>query len=738
MTRCLTAKSINIFKKLSLTMLLLSVVASTSETAVASDLLLEEIIVTATRRAVNVQDIPFSITALSGGALEDLGADDLGDFAPTIAGLEFANFAPGLNRITMRGISTQTGESTVGFYIDEMPITADPIAQPNVKTFDANRVEILRGPQGTLFGEASMGGTVRIIMNQPDASGFAGAVQATVADVHNGGINFGIDGMVNVPIVEDKLALRIVGSIRENDGFIDNIASGEDDINDEELQSARVALAWTPNDKLKVTANFHHINNDVEGSFISNRDWEQSRFIDEPRDDASQRYNLTINYSLPWADFVSTTSYFTRDTLRVQDQTAGFVAAATAQGIPLPAGISASQSNDIDYDIFVQEARLVSTQGKRLDWLIGAFYKNSERTSVGNASSAPVVVIPAGIFAPVPIAIDPLLTGDDKNEFEQWAVFGELTFHITEQLHATAGVRYFEEENTFTVNTGGFFAGPLPFTGNSVAKADELTPRFSLQYDLSDDVMLYGTASKGFRTGGANPTKPVFDLFGVPLPATFEPDTLWNYEIGAKTLSFDGRLVINGAFYHIDWDEIQLPASAGGVFNGTFNAGSATSEGVELEITALPTDNVKLTFAGNYTDAELDENVNLTTPLGSFPVAIEGNELPLVPKWKINVGAEYRHPFANGWIGYVRGNASFSPERFNFADNNPAEELRSYQVYDLQLGLEKDRYEVVLFFDNLTNEVVEYAFQTGPPLDVDRFINPGKPRTIGVTARARF
>jgi outer membrane receptor protein involved in Fe transport len=681
----------------------------------ADGFILEEVTVTATRRDMSVQDVPLSITALSGSLLRDMAADDLEDFAPSVAGLEFAAFAPGLNRITMRGISTQTGEASTGFYVDEMPITADPVAQPDVKTFDVDRVEILRGPQGTLFGEASMGGTIRIIMNQPDPSAFEAAVQGTVSDTKHGGTNFGLDGMVNVPLVGDRLALRVVGSLRENEGFIDNVITGENNINDEALRNIRAALAWLPNEDLRITANFHYIENDTDGNFISNRDWEQSRFVAEPRDDTSKRYNLTLEYSFAWADLVSSSSYFTRDTDRPDD-----VTEPLSMLVPIP-GLTGFQTIDIDYDIFVQEVRLVSTQAHRLEWLIGAFYKDSERTFMGNVITSP--------------DLGPLLIGDNEFEFEHWAVFGELTYHVTDRLHAVAGLRYFEEDNVFSVSTTGAFAGP-GFAGTSEASADELTPRFSLTYDINGDAMIYATASKGFRTGGANATKPVFDLFGIPLPQTFEPDTLWNYELGAKLVAHEGRLVANGAFYYIDWKDVQLPASAAGVFTGTFNAGSATSKGVELEITAIPVDNFKFTFAGNYTDAELDEDVSLSTPFGPVPVAVEGNELPLVPEWKVNLGAEYRHPLVGSWTGVLRANASFSPERFNFADNNPAEELRSYELLDLQLAFESSRYDLVLFADNVTDEVVEYAFLGGLP--AERFFAVGKPRTIGLIARARF
>jgi outer membrane receptor protein involved in Fe transport len=690
--------------------------AAVPTVAAANATSFEEIVVTATHRQASVQEIPFSITALSGQSIEKMGADALKDFAVRIAGLEVASFSPGLNRVTIRGISTQTGESSTGFYIDEMPVTADPVAQPDVRTFDINRVEVLRGPQGTLFGEASLGGTIRIITNKPDATKFAAAFQGTLSNTRHGGWNHGANAMVNVPLAENKLALRIVASERKNEGYIDNIQLGQKDVNDERAIDARASLAWTPNEDLTITTTFQYMENETESEFTSNEDYEQVKFTSEPRDDNSYRGNLTVEYEFPWANFISSTSYFERDTLRNIDQT------GPATGL-IPPGITVAQVFDINYEIFAQEARLVSTHGGPLDWLVGIFYKDSKRRTISSTVTNP--------------DLGPLLEGDSDLRFKQWALFGELTYHVTDRLHAVAGLRYFEESDRFSILSFGALTGP-GINNTTKANADLFTPRFSLTYDISKGAMIYATASRGFRTGGANPTKPIFDLLGIPLPETYDPDTLWNYEIGAKIEAFNQRLTINGSAYYMDWKDIQLPASAAGVFNGTFNAGSATSKGVELELMLRPTDHLTLTAAGNYTDATLDETVSVTTPFGDVPVAIDGNELPLVPKWKLSFSGEYIQPLDETWQGVIRASASFVPKRYNFADNNPAERLNAYQLVDVQVGVESERYDILLFADNLTNEVVEYAFLGDPSLPLERFFAVGRPRTIGLTVRGRF
>lgn len=694
----------------------LAVSAGSVAAAESASTEIPEIVVTATHREVALQDVPIAISAVTGAELEKLGADSLQDFAGKIPGLEFASFAPGLNRVTIRGISTQTGESSTGFYIDEMPVTADPTAQPDVRMFDIDRVEILRGPQGTLFGEASLGGTIRIITKRPDAAAFAGAGEVTLSHTTGGGWNYALNGMVNIPLVKDKLALRVVGGWRENAGYIDNVLLNQKNINDDHALNYRATLAWTPSDQTTVLLTYQASDQNNDGEYISNRKREQFRYQDEGRDDEFERANLTIEHKGEWANFVSSTSYFTRESARRIDQT------GAASGL-LPPGVTVLQTYDIDYEIFAQEARLASAAPGPLEWIVGGFYKNSERRMVSRTVTNP--------------DLGPLLDGDNDYRFKQWALFGEATWHATDKLHATLGLRYFEEDDRFHVISSGALTGP-GLDNTSKQKSSEWAPRFSLKYDIDDQSMIYATASRGFRAGGANPTKPIFDIFGIPMPVSYHPDTLWNYEVGLKADLMDRRLAFGLAAYYMDWKDIQLPASAAGVFNGTFNGGDATSKGVEAEITARPTDALTLTFSGNYTDATLSDTVILSTPLGPVIAAVKGNALPLVPRWKMSAGAEYRTPIADGWDVALRANASFVGKRYNFADNNPAERLRAYQIVDLQVAFESDRFDIVLFADNVTDEVAEYAFQGDPSLPGERLFSANQPRTIGVTARARF
>ncbi|MEI9994198.1 MAG: TonB-dependent receptor [Rhizomicrobium sp.] len=676
---------------------------------------METVVVTATRRPEAIQTVPMSITAFTDATLRKLGADNLKDFADKVPGLEFASFAPGLNRVTIRGISTQTGESSVSFYLDEMPITADPTAQPDVKVFDVDHVEVLRGPQGTLFGESSLGGTIRIITHQPDASAFSGAIQGMTSNTSHGGENYSADGMVNIPIVQDELALRVVGSWRNDAGFIDNQVLHKNDVNDSRSTNYRGILAWTPTQALTVSLAYQGENQRNNGSFISDGDLQQFRYVPESRVDNFQRYNLTVKYDADWASIVSSTSYFGRQTESKTDDTgAGF-------GI-LPPGVTAVAPDKIDYNIFTQEVRVVSNQSGPLEWIVGAFYKNSTRSDLNSIDTTP--------------DLGPLLDGDFNYRFRQWAVYGALTWHITDLLEASAGLRYFNEDDRFHTDVSGAFAGP-GLVNTSVENTSGLAPRVSLKYNLADSTMAYATVSKGFRPGGANPSKPIFDLLGVPLPLTFKPDTIWNYEVGVKADLFDNRLTLDLAAYYMDWQNIQLPASAA-VFNGTYNAGGATSKGVELEGLARLTERLTLNFSGNYTDATLSDTVILNTPSGPVTEALKGNQLPLVPQWKVSLGAEYRWPISDDWSAALRGDASFVASRYNFADDNPAQRLRAYQLLNLQLEADGPGYAVTLFADNLTDKVVEYAFEADPSLPNTRLFNVGQPRTIGIRLRKDF
>lgn len=679
-----------------------------------------QIIVTGRRIAERLQDVPLSIAAVTGEQLQAQGIDDIRALADRTAGVELTTLSPGLNRVTIRGISNfgEIGESTVGYYIDEMPVSADPFAQPDVKMFDIDRVEFLRGPQGTLFGEASLGGTVRILLNKPDPNEWGADAEGEVSTTRRGGTNYVANAMVNVPIARDKLGLRIVGTYRNNAGWIDNVGLGIRNINDEESWSTRTSLRFLPADNVTLTGTWIHNEVKTGGLFFSNRDREQSTGVTEPREDVFDQFSAVLEVETDFANLTASANHFTRDTSRPR-QELGFLGPLLGLFIPGFSATSAGTSFDLDYSIWTGEVRLASAQPGFFTWQVGAFYKNSKRDENRIFYSVPALPIPPASFA----------TADAETSFEQLAFFGEGVFAITPKVNLTAGVRYFvEDQRGFTANQGLFFnAVGQAVIVDAKGSAEEVTPRVILDFKPNEDVTLYASAAKGFRSGGVNR----FSAF-IPgdVPERFDPDTLWNYEVGAKTSFLDRRITLNAAAYYIDWKNVQVGITPpGSTFGFIDNVGKAVSKGFEVEAVVRPVENLTLTANGNYTDSTIKRDV----PGGTDE---SGNRLPLVPKYKVGGSAQYRAPLGRDLA--LVGLASYTRvgRRFNELANTNT--LRAYENLSLRLSLESEAgWDVAVFADNVTDSFAEYLlFDNASAVGAEYYTN--RPRTIGANARIRF
>ncbi len=714
---------------------------------------LDEIIVTANRKVQRLMEVPQSITALTGTNLEELGADNFSDYARFVPGLDFVEFAPGLTRMTIRGVSAEVGASTVSYYIDEISITAgDQGAQADFKMFDVERVEVLRGPQGTLYGEGSMGGTIKVITKKPDSTKFEGAMDATAGTITGGAEDYSISGMLNVPVFEDKLAVRAVGLYRKSGGWIDNIFPGaeQEDTNSAETYAARVSVRLQATEDLTVTAMGIFNRLDTDNNNVVNQDEDLFLSNVNPRSDDYDLYSLTVDYDFDNVTFTSATSYATRDTaVRFTDSQAaldffngGFLSFITGGEYNITQSLVfiAAESES-----FTQEFRLVSDNDSRLNWTLGGFYRDAEVTGsvfrvttpdftfgTGNLIGAtPGDVVPGGIF-----------TSETTTEVENYAIFGEATYEMTDKLDLTVGLRWFQEKQHITDSTSGAFVFN-PGTGSFLLpdtlddnKVDDFTPKATISYTASENTMMFFTVSRGYRSGGVN-------LLAQVLPQAqnrFEPDTTLNYELGTKLTLADGTVTVIAAAYYIDWTDLQITDFDQTLGVGFIsNAGSAHTGGFEMEITAKPNDNLTISLSGNISEAILDSDVPGANFAVDGSVIPSGSRLPNVPNYKFAGSIQYIYPINDDLNLVLHADASIVGQSFSRLEAGVNEAVGlgdsvqpAYGIGNLRAGVEGDNWSATLFVENVWDEFAA--------LGDDNFggFHRNKPRTIGINVKTNF
>jgi iron complex outermembrane recepter protein len=659
--------------------------------------------------------VPVAITALTGQQMKDMGGSDLADFAGAIPGLSFQNDRAGENRTTIRGISEIGGTApSVGVYIDEIPVTAVSGEQINLKSFDVDRIEVLRGPQGTLYGEGSEGGTIRVVTNKPDASGFSADFRATASGTDHGGANGEADAMINVPLIDDTLALRVVGLWSDYDGWTTNPDLGVSRYNENSSYTVRAAARFTPDPDWTIDASYIHQLSRSDGPSVSDLDYVYAVPTPEPRNDRIDVYNLTIQRHFDFATLTSATGYFDRSSNSLNDFSSEAPLLSFVFGTPIDT-VYISRPNK--QKTFTEELRLVSNGDGPFQWTVGGFYENNS-LFIANASHT---------NPPEDDVFD--LSVDDISR--QYAAFGEATYAITDALHLTAGVRYFEQDRDTKASVSGLV--PLLFTGVSFndltqkASDSHVTEKFSLSYNVTDKALVYATASSGFRAGDINPYAFMFP----GAPQSFGPESLWNYEVGAKTSWFDDRLVANGDLFYIDWSDLIVDAqTANPLFGYSFNAGKAHSEGAELELTAIPMEGLELSLGETYNEAQLDR-------VSPGAAATEGSTLPFVPKFKTFAAAQYSFPLPFwGLSGRLRGDLFNTSSTYSFISNAPSSVSDSYTQVNLRAGVVGTDWDLMVFADNVGNTKGELSASVGE-LGTEQW-DLIRPLTVGLTLNKHF
>jgi len=715
--------------------------AQTAASETTSGTRLEEVVVTATKRSESVQDVPVSMTALSERDLQAMGAQQFFDYGTDIPNLSFGIGAADGNLagrgIALRGIQ---GSNTTGFYIDDTPVleTLDP------HIVDIARIEVLRGPQGTLYGAESMGGTVRIITQQPDASGGAitGQVHVGGSWTDHGGFNNIEEGVVNIPLVADTLAVRASAFHQFDDGWFDKQIGPFDAPPTETLTKVgsmryyggSIAIRWQPMSELSITPRIMYQRTEQDGvpyayNYAENLVQQEVFNIDTGGTDKWYLASLTINYTAPFGNFVSSTAYFDRNTFETEDDTQ-FTLYAFHALTPSPI------TRKLDLRRFAQEVRFASTFQGPFQLLVGGFYSDSTRPRDYEWTAQDLGGVPnANILSFV-----------DSREFKEKAIFGDASYDILKNLKATVGLRWYEDDDTFTQYTNGAFYGNVGSTYLAPPTSESgFTPKYLLEYKATPDVLWYASAAKGFREGGENialPPGPApigcdTDLTNLGLTAAdvknYKSDSLWDYEAGFKSSFADHRYTLNATGFWIEWDSIQqlvsLPLCGYGV---TANSGHARSQGAEVEFNGRLTPELTLGVAFGYEDARITEKGATPQPVGS-PVY-------QVPKLNYAANLEYARPVTAEWSGFARLDYAYVGHSYSGNNYPPLEYRPSYNIADLRLGGRRSQFELTAFIKNITNKHANLgdAILIGAEVPgMPRFVI-NQPRTIGLEGRYLF
>jgi outer membrane receptor protein involved in Fe transport len=724
---------------------------------------IERVEVTATRSAgaVDVQQVPAAITVLKPDSLTRYGQGNLADIANLVPAMSLQEQGPGVNNITMRGLivrgivpSEVQDASLVAVYIDDMPVTLKS-SNPDLKVLDLERVEVLQGPQGTLFGAGAMAGAVRQITQKPDLSDLFGTVEAVGSSTSGfGGGNHNLRGMVNLPLKADVLGLRLTGYTGRDSGYIRNQVTGGT-TNAASTNQARAALRLRASPDLVVDASItaSNIKAGINDAYAGLAPFTTFALLPQTSNDKLQLYNLGVNYDLGGAQLVSSTSYLHRDTLYVTS--AQYPATAFIFGGQNPLMKAAYVIGNAVQD-FAQEFRVNSKGDGPLKWTAGAFFERGRRdtrqdepTEGFDKRYAETRNFPGYNSQTNELAFNPddFFSGQQNTDSRQAALFAEGTYTVLEKLDLTAGVRLFRGTQDFDLRFGGLFgnlanatpASPvgMPTISNSSATSRGANPRFAAAYRIDPGQMVYASVGKGFRYGGNNQPVP-FNFCGINAPSTFAPDSLWNYEVGSKNTLFDRRVTLNANVYRIDWKDVQVFNRLPCTYYFTQNAGKIRSEGLELETAVKLTRRASIGLSGAYNHAYAARTVVTGIAAQNIP---QGSRAPYAPRIAATATASYSIPLQGAdeialFAGYAhRGSAytNFAPAQGGYAEIPSSNTVNATAVY------KTGAYEFGLFGTNLTNgaKVSDVTPNTIAiqPGDLQYMV---RPRTVGLRVKARF
>jgi len=762
---------------------------------------IEEITVTATKRESTIQDVPFSINVQTQADIQRAGATDIEELSRNIAGLTVQNLGPGQSQVAIRGVSAgqivrdQPGvKEQVGIYLDESVISLS-LFTPDIDLYDLNRVETLRGPQGTLFGSGSVGGTIRYITNAPDPDAFDANVELDVNTVTDGEAGYGVKGMVNIPLAEGSTALRLVGYTTEYAGFIDarmeSTGQFKEDVNSGNRTGMRAALMFGT-DNFSITPRIVYQELTTDGfnrqeqfnlfaqphtttrTPIQLGERQQHLLLDEEFSDETMLADVVVEAGFSSFDLTLVGSWIDRELLVSRDASALTGSVSVDVGISEPNVLLPSNLRDTtDLQQTTFEGRLASNNSGSFQWLFGLFYSQTDReyaqrlptpgydsawdtdpdgSRCCSADSANGVAPPDSPFA-----------SNLPYDIEQTAVFGEASYEMTDAFTLTVGGRFYDFSETRRIQFGGVFAAPTDQVDST--SSDGFTPRVMASWDVSDNVTLNAQAAQGFRLGGVN------DPLNVPLCtgndlATFggfqsyEDETMWNYEAGLKS-TWDNGVTFNAAAFYSDISDLQVTLDAGTCSSRiSFNVPEAHTAGVEFELGASPTEAFDFSIAGSILESEFDSTVR-GGPTNDVIGGIEdGNRLASVPDFQVAATGSYNFPVGtmDGFLSatvhhvgdritqpgdQVPGAGTFSSGLpFGGAVGDEVTEvdllLDPYTIVNLSAGIARDAWSATLYVHNVGDENSNLSFDKERGGRARLGFRTNKPRTVGVVFRMGF
>ena len=716
-----------------------TVASLNATTACAAANELEEIVVTAQKQEQKLSETPLSVTALSSTDLKALGATQFRDFANTVPGLGFTSEGVGSTQINLRGITSGGSVSpTVGIYVDEVPYGSSTAFAGaaglalDVGLFDLNRVEVLRGPQGTLYGASTMGGLLKYVTASPDLQKFGGKARAGLSTTEDGDINYDVASAVNLPFGSDKAAARLSGFYSHDGGYVDSLGLDEEDVNQSDVYGGRADLLLQPTDALSIRLNAFMQRIDRDGtSQVAydiatgnplDGDLEQQTILPQGFEQEFDLYSGTLVYDFGPAELTSVTSYqeFTNDSTLDASPLYVPLLNAVLPRPPFPTWGATGVDYGITTDKFTQELRLAGA-GATFDWLIGGFYtdEDSDQSQVINS------------FAPdgSPLDINVATVGLPST-YEETAGFGTVTWHATSKLDVAGGLRYSRNEQTYVQEGTGLLVGPSPKATSSESVSTYLA---NLRYLASDNLMTYARYATGYRPGGPNflGSDPVT---GQPLgnPA-FESDELQSYEAGLKAITDDRRYSADIALYLINWDNMQVGAARNGI-GVVANAGTARSTGAEFTLTALPVPELTLLGTFAWTHAKLTEDA---PDLGGR----DGDPLPDTPDLAFTVSGDYSFGVLEhtGTVGALLRYVGDRVSGFEASAGSPQYRLPEYTTMDLRGSVAIGPANLRLYVRNLFNERGQLSAGTAlTQLGGPAMVSILQPRTYGVSVDVDF
>ena len=707
---------------------------------------LQTIVVTAEKRVEKVQLVPASISVLTGANLERMHATTLEDYAAYVPGLNISGQGvPGLNTITLQGIPPLGSSSEVGVYVDDVPVGSSNMFQAasaatlDLMPYDLERIEVLRGPQGTLYGASTMGGLLKYVLAAPDLGSFFGRAGAGVASIKGAGsAGFGLRGTVNLPVVAGRLGLRLAAYDQWTPGYIDAPLMGARHDNGTRQYGGRAAVLWEPMGALSIelqvldqkvqAANAAVMALDYAATHTLYGDLTNDNARPEPFRQELQLYSATVNYDFRWARLTSASSFqrFSNNT----DQDLTFF---LGPYLPLFGASAAGESDLIEHlnmRKFTEEVRLTSPEAQTLAWLVGLFYTRED----GDNNQAIDVYDLTG--APLP-GLNPFTVAQLPSFYREYAAFGDVTWHITQDFDVTGGLRYAHNDQSFSQISGGILlnpADPAAITVTPTAKSNEgvVTFMVSPRFHINENSIAYLRVASGYQPGAPN-----VELPGIPVPPVVNSSRLIDYQPGLKLTLLGGRATADVSAFYINWEKIQVEeATPNGAASYVANGGKARSEGFDFTGTWSPVSGLMLGANAAYTDAEL------TTAVPSLSAA-SGARLPYVPRWSGSVTAEYDFPLGAAWNGFAGGGYRQVGEEYSEVAGSPTGVIvPSYHAIDLRAGLENQRWTLSVYAKNLNDA---RAWQTptlresdvaGQPVDAKAPIL--QPRTIGLSIDVSF